>query len=358
MSTLGIILCPDRTLDNALLSLPYTSPEMTRYAFLADLLKAGTHRMSLSSHHVEFEAQAAEAKASDSFTLVVTAPGLCAEQLIGLAKRLPLDSEQVAYELALHCELPGQQIVAKLKVGQNVADELKAQLDALSHALQLELMLVGQAPSLTEPGLLVMDMDSTVIKVECIDEIARLAGVGEQVSKVTAMAMRGELAFSESLVNRVACLADAPQSILEEVRQALPLMPGVVNLINVLKQHGWKLAIASGGFTYFADYLKDRLGIDYAVSNVLEIESGKLTGNVHGNIVDAEVKAQTVTQLAEQFDIPKRQVIAMGDGANDLVMMTRAGLGVAAHAKPIVREKADMAIRFGGLDTLLAVLER
>ena len=201
-----------------------------------------------------------------------------------------------------------------------------------------------------------MDMDSTVIAVECIDEIAILAGVGEEVSAVTAQAMQGKLDFAQSLRSRVACLKNADELILQQVRTALPLMPGVANLVSILKSFDWKVAIASGGFSYFADYLQDRLNLDAAVANDLEIHHNKLTGQVQGAIIDANAKAETLNTLAEKWSITPEQTIAMGDGANDLVMMNTAALGVALHAKPVVRENADIAIRRGGLDSLLWVL--
>jgi len=140
------------------------------------------------------------------------------------------------------------------------------------------------------------------------------------------------------------------------VRDALPLMPGIFNLVRLMKQHQWKLAIASGGFTYFADYLADRLELDAAVANRLAIVDGRLQGRVDGDIVDAQIKANTLGALAKKWSIPHSQTIAMGDGANDLVMMNAAALGVAFHAKPIVRTQADVAIRNGGLDAFLWVL--
>ena len=230
-------------------------------------------------------------------------------------------------------------------------------LQQLAIAQQLELNLLQSQPRLDQPGLLVMDMDSTVIQMECIDEIAALAGVGPEVAEVTELAMQGKLDFAQSLTQRVGCLKGADEKILQQVRDSLPLMPGLERLVKVLKAHGWKIAIASGGFTYFADYLKVRLGLDAAVSNQLGIADGKLTGLVDGAIVDANVKAQTLKDLAQQYGIEPQQTIAMGDGANDLVMMAAAGLGVAYKAKPVVLEKADAAIRFGGLDELLYLLK-
>jgi len=242
-------------------------------------------------------------------------------------------------------------------VALKTQDNLNKQLEDVANRFCVELCLVDNPPTLTKPGLLLMDMDSTVIAVECIDEIAELAGVGEQVSAVTAQAMQGKLDFAQSLRTRVACLADADEAILQQVRDALPLMPGVANLVKTLKSYDWKVAIASGGFSYFADYLQDRLNLDAALANDLAILDGKLTGKVQGAIVDANVKAQTLSNLACQWSISPTQTIAMGDGANDLVMMNAAALGVALHAKPIVRQQADIAIRRGDLDSLLWVLK-
>ncbi len=236
-------------------------------------------------------------------------------------------------------------------------DNLNEQLENVAKRFCIELCLVDKTPSLTQQGLLLMDMDSTVIAVECIDEIAVLAGVGEQVSAVTSQAMQGKLDFAKSLRTRVACLAGADESILQQVRDALPLMPGVVNLVKILKSYDWKVAIASGGFSYFADYLQDRLNLDAVVANGLVIQDKKLTGQLQGMIVDADAKAQTLKNLANKWSIPTSQTIAMGDGANDLIMMNAAALGVACHAKPIVRQQADIAIRRGDLDSLLWVLK-
>ncbi|HGO5823863.1 TPA: phosphoserine phosphatase SerB [Mannheimia haemolytica] len=211
-------------------------------------------------------------------------------------------------------------------------------------------------PTLNQAGLLVMDMDSTAIKIECIDEIAKLAGTGEVVSAITASAMRGELDFEQSLRKRVGTLENAPESILQKVRENLPLMDGFEQMVAILKEQGWKLAIASGGFDYFADYLKQKHGLDFAVSNQLEIIDGKLTGKVLGKVVDAQHKADTLQNLATTFNIPPNQWVAVGDGANDLPMLKTASLGVALHAKPKVQEQADFVVNFGDLTALCLLL--
>ena len=227
---------------------------------------------------------------------------------------------------------------------------------AHAHDLQLDIAKLDFDAKLSEKGLLVMDMDSTAIQIECIDEIAKLAGTGELVSAITESAMRGELDFEQSLRRRVGTLKGAPESILQQVREKLPLMPGLIETIKTLQQHGWKTAIASGGFTYFADYLKSLLNLDFAASNQFEIIDGTLTGNVKGSVVDAQYKANTLQKLAEEYHIPRKNTLAIGDGANDLAMMNVAGLGVAFHAKPKVQQQAQIVVNFADLTALLCLL--
>jgi phosphoserine phosphatase len=287
--------------------------------------------------------------------LVIFTEGINLQQLTQVIQALVNVLSLVFYRVITVEGVSGFAVCAQ--VALKTQDNINKQLEDVAKRFSVELCLVEKTPSLKEPGLLLMDMDSTVIAVECIDELAELAGVGEQVSAVTILAMQGKLDFVQSLRTRVACLADADESILQQVRDALPLMPGVANLVKILKSYGWKVAIASGGFSYFADHLQDQLELDAAVANDLAIQNKKLTGKVQGNIVDANVKAQTLKNLAKKWSISPNQTIAMGDGANDLLMMNSAALGVALHAKPIVRQQADIAIRHSDLDTLLWVLE-
>ena len=232
----------------------------------------------------------------------------------------------------------------------------KAEWIGIAHELTLDIAPLNFHASLKQAGLLVMDMDSTAIQIECIDEIAKLAGTGDMVSAITERAMRGELDFSQSLRQRVATLKDAPEGILQEVKQHLPLMPGLVETVKELKNHGWKVAIASGGFTYFAEVLQQKLGLDFIAANQFEIIDGKLTGNVQGTIVDAQYKAQTLQQLAQQFNIATENTVAIGDGANDLSMMQVADVGVAYHAKPKVQQLAQVIVNFTDLTALLCIL--
>ena len=245
-------------------------------------------------------------------------------------------------------------------VEQNIVVLLKGQwfVDFVNfaHDVEVDIAKLDFSPKLSQAGLLVMDMDSTAIQIECIDEIAKLAGVGELVSAITESAMRGELDFEQSLRRRVGTLKGAPESILQQVRENLPLMPGLVETIQTLQKYGWKTAIASGGFTYFADYLKDLLQLDFAASNQFDIEDGKLTGLVKGDVVDAQYKAKTLQRLLEEYGINSQHSIAIGDGANDLAMMNVAGLGVAFHAKPKVQQQAQIVVNFADLTALLCLL--
>ncbi|MDF7667015.1 phosphoserine phosphatase [Orbaceae bacterium ESL0727] len=246
----------------------------------------------------------------------------------------------------------------KIKTYQivRIAGEIPKKAKSIAYTLGVDVSPIDNLPTLHSPGLLVMDMDSTAICVECIDELAKLQGVGELVSAVTEQAMRGEMDFSASLRKRVATLKGADAQILEEVKNNLPIMPGLTYLVKELYKRNWYVAIASGGFTYFADYLKDKLKLEAAEANRLEIKNGKLTGKVIGQIVDAKYKARTLQQLATELNIPIEQTVAIGDGANDLMMIRIAGLGVSYHGKPKVVEKAKISINYADLTGLWCIL--
>ena len=230
------------------------------------------------------------------------------------------------------------------------------QLQAFADTLACQLVQVSTPPDLKKPGLLVMDMDSTAITIECIDEIARLANVYDEVASVTAKAMAGKLDFSESLHQRVAKLEGIEKSLIDELKSALPLMPGIKALCQILKRHQWYLAIASGGFVPFAERVQELINVDEVHANVLEFKDDKLTGNVLGGIVDAEQKAIILESLQQKLGLEKAQTVAIGDGANDLKMLSQAGLGVAVHGKPKVVEQAQAAICQGSLLQLLYML--
>jgi phosphoserine phosphatase len=204
--------------------------------------------------------------------------------------------------------------------------------------------------------LVVLDMDSTLIQIEVIDELARLAGVGEQVAVITERAMNGELDFQQALRERVGLLQGLSADALEQVYRELPFTPGAKNLIRILRQLGFRTAVISGGFDFFTDRLKAELGLDYAYANDLEIVDGLVTGKVTGAIVDGQRKAELLAEIAEREGITLSQVIAIGDGANDLPMLGRAGLGIAFNAKARVREQADYHINQGSLDSILYLL--
>ncbi|NOR73383.1 MAG: phosphoserine phosphatase SerB [Mariprofundaceae bacterium] len=213
-------------------------------------------------------------------------------------------------------------------------------------------------PTLNKPGLLFMDVDSTLIRCECIDEIADFMGIKHEISEITERAMRGELDFAASLTERVQLLAGLDASVLETVyRERIELTEGAETLIETIKSNGWKVGLVSGGFTYFTDRFKERLGLDFTLSNRLEIHNGRLTGSLLGDIVDAESKRHALLEQADIFSVPMSQTVAIGDGANDLPMIGAAGMGIAFHAKPKVQEAAPYAINSGGLEKVLDLLD-
>ena len=230
----------------------------------------------------------------------------------------------------------------------------RAELTELSQALQIDINLLPPNFNPKLAKLVISDMDSTLISIECIDEIADYINVKPQVSAITEAAMRGELNFEESLTERVALLKGLKTSALQDVyNDRLTLNPGAEIWMKGLKSRDIKFALVSGGFTFFTDRLKTRLEIDYTRANTLSVNDDELDGTVKGDIVGAQAKADFLIELCEELEILTTQTIAVGDGANDLMMMQEAGLSVAYHAKPTVQAQADTALNFRGLDAIL-----
>ena len=259
---------------------------------------------------------------------------------------------------SLDIDLQGSQACIEFSVRGTTPDIDKLRNDFLQIASELNVDIAFQEDSLYRRNrrLVVFDMDSTLIEAEVIDELAKEAGVGEQVAEITERAMRGEIDFTESFALRVGLLKGLSEDVLSRVAERINMTEGAERLISTLKSLGYKTAILSGGFTYFANRLQANLGIDYVYANELEIEDGKVTGRVTGQVVDGQRKAALLDELAKKENIGRQQVIAVGDGANDLPMLSRAGLGVAFRAKPLVKESARHAISNLGLDAVLYLI--
>jgi phosphoserine phosphatase len=243
----------------------------------------------------------------------------------------------------------------ELAVSGDPGREAHMRAEFLGVAQELSIDIAFQRESIFRRNrrLFAFDMDSTLIQGEVIDELARMAGVGEQVARITEAAMRGELNFDESFTRRVGLLKGLPVERVYELLDTIPLADGAERLVRTLKLLGYKTAILSGGFTFFAQALQERLGIDYVHSNELEIASGAVTGRVIPPIVNGERKAALIAEIAAREGFSLEQVVAVGDGANDIPMLSVAGMGIAYRAKPLVRHSADQAISALGLDGLL-----
>ena len=239
-----------------------------------------------------------------------------------------------------------------------VSTDIKDAVALACESTRLDYCFLAPGKQLSDFKLLAMDMDSTLITIECIDEIADMQGLKPQVAAITEAAMRGEIEFNESLTRRVALLAGLDASALERVyAERLQLSLGALPMLAAVKAAGLKTLLVSGGFTFFTERLQQRLGLDYSHANQLEIVSGKLTGRVLGNIVNAEEKKHTVERVCTELGIDPSVAIVMGDGANDLNMMRIAGLSVAFRAKPVVRAQASVALNYVGLDGILALFD-
>lgn len=280
-------------------------------------------------------------------TKILANQGLNIDAIRRLTGRVPLDERKAKVRACIEFSVRGT---------PRDIDELQSELMRLSTTLDMDFSFQKDTMYRRMRRLICFDMDSTLIKTEVIDELAKRAGVGEQVQEITARAMRGEIDFRESFKERVALLKGLDESVMKDIAEHLPITEGVERLMYVLKRYGYKIAILSGGFTYFGNYLKERFGIDYVYANNLEIVDGKLTGRYVGDIVDGKRKAELLQLLAQVENVDIAQTIAVGDGANDLPMLSAAGLGIAFHAKPKVKANAKQSINTIGLDGVLYFL--
>ena len=287
------------------------------------------------------------AKQITAVTHILAGQELNIDAIKRLTGRQPLDESKLGVRACIEFSLRGT---------PRDREAMQHELMKLSSELEVDFSFQRDNMYRRMRRLICFDMDSTLIQTECIDELAEKAGVGEQVRAITESAMRGEIDFKESFAKRVALLKGLDISVMKEIAENMPITEGVERLMFVLKRYGYKIAILSGGFTYFGEYLQKKFGIDYVYANELEVEDGKLTGRYLGDVVDGKRKAELLRLIAQVEKVDIAQTIAVGDGANDLPMLSLAGLGIAFHAKPKVKENAQQSINTIGLDGVLYFL--
>ena len=278
---------------------------------------------------------------------IITEQGLNIDNITRLTGRVPLDESQRSRKACVELSVRG---TPKEK------GKMQKSFLQLSSELNFDISFQEESMYRRMRRVICFDMDSTLIQTEVIDELAVRAGVGDQVKEITEQAMQGKIDFAESFKERVKLLKGLDVSVMQEIVENLPITEGLDRLIAVLKKVGFKIAILSGGFTYFGNYLKEKYQLDYMYANELEIKDGKLTGNYIGDIVDAKRKAELLKLIAQVEKVDIRQTVAVGDGANDLLMLETAGLGIAFHAKPKVIENAEQSLSSVGIDGILYFL--
>tara|TARA_B110000977_G_scaffold201800_1_gene298787 strand:+ start:4470 stop:5681 length:1212 start_codon:yes stop_codon:yes gene_type:complete len=298
-------------------------------------------------HIVTLLARNLEASHLAAVTKVTAEQGLNIDKIVRLSGRISLS----------HSDIHGQACIEFSARGEpDSADDLRKSLLKLAGRHNIDVAYQEDNIFRRSRQLVVFDMDSTLIDAEVIDELAIEAGVGEQVAAITEAAMRGEVDFKESFKQRLALLEGLRESVLQTVADRLRLNDGAEYLLKSLKQLGFKTAIVSGGFTFFGRHLQDKLGVDYVYANELDVAGGVVTGKVAGEIIDGQRKAEILVEIARELGLSLEQVIAVGDGANDLPMLNIAGLGIAFRAKPLVKASAKQAISNVGLDGILYLL--
>lgn len=343
-------------------------PADQNFAPLKNALCAESQRIDLQVRFTPISQEALQhwiaSQGKDRVIITILGREITAEQLARISTIIDEHGlninriERLSGRLSLTLHTPGTNACIELRASGQLTSEDAMRAAFLAAAQELTVDIAFQRESIYRRNrrLFAFDMDSTLIQGEVIDELAKMAGVADQVVKITESAMRGEIEFKESFTRRVGLLKGLPETRVNELLGSIPLVDGAERLIRTLKMLGYKTAILSGGFTFFARHLQARLGIDYVFANELDIADGMVTGKITTEIVDGAKKAELLQKIALQEKISLEQVVAVGDGANDLPMLNLAGMGIAFRAKPLVRQSADHALSCLGLDSLLYLI--